>query len=385
MSGETTNINCPNCRAALRVTRDGENPFFQCAKCGHFFEFAAKNPSAPLVIRDQPVVQSPPKSLPPKFMAPQSSSRPYSPQSTPPRPYPSQPSLAIPSEIRSRLWRWGCAVAGFFFVLIVWFSVMVSWHEVRSSHRNRAQLQAMHWERMGVAVEFDESDNITKLTFPDGQDPLLGLTMISTLPAVESIDLSGTLLSDNRRMWLILNPRITELDVSDTQITDITLREICRQNTMLKKLDMKGTGITDAGLEQLSQLTELTELGLSDTAITDEGLRHVKQLSRLKNLYLGGTMVSGEGLINLRGLRNLEVLNLRDTFVTDAGLANLRELDQMLVLYLGGTQVSDDGLSHLQGLTKLTGVNVNRTKVTQAGASYLERRLPNAYVVVDQP
>ena len=52
-----------------------------------------------------------------------------------------------------------------------------------------------------------------------------------------------------------------------------------------------GTDVTDAGLEQLKDLTQLRWLDLGGTRITDVGLEHLKGLTQLEVLSLDGTEV----------------------------------------------------------------------------------------------
>ena len=59
--------------------------------------------------------------------------------------------------------------------------------------------------------------------------------------------------------------------------------------------------ITDAGLQRLEGLTKLRSLYLQDcTKITDAGLEHVKALGVFEALDLKGTSVTDAGVENLR-------------------------------------------------------------------------------------
>ncbi len=66
-------------------------------------------------------------------------------------------------------------------------------------------------------------------------------------------------------------PNLTDLDLSDTRITDKGLDNLYRL-TALEKLDLSGTPITDAGLDRLKGLTKLRELYLARTKVTDAGV-----------------------------------------------------------------------------------------------------------------
>ena len=102
---------------------------------------------------------------------------------------------------------------------------------------------------------------------------------------------------------------------------DFTLDKIGR----VLSLDLRNTGITDEGLEQLKGLTNLEYFYLNDTQVTDEGLAHLTGLTNLKQLNLSQNQVTDEGLETLKGLTNLWWLHLHYTQVTDEGLEQLKE------------------------------------------------------------
>jgi internalin A len=57
----------------------------------------------------------------------------------------------------------------------------------------------------------------------------------------------------------------------------------------LRRLDLRGSSITDSGLANLSGLHELRELSLSRAAVSDAGLKH---LTNLEWLALSNTAVT---------------------------------------------------------------------------------------------
>ena len=70
--------------------------------------------------------------------------------------------------------------------------------------------------------------------------------------------------------------------------------------TELDELDLRGSKITDAGLERIARLKGLKSLDLSDTAITDAGLARLKSLGRLSFLSVDETDATPGGVEALR-------------------------------------------------------------------------------------
>src|SRR5579872_6105606 len=121
----------------------------------------------------------------------------------------------------------------------------------------------------------------------------------------------------------------------------------------INSIDLSGTAITDAGLVHISRLPKLQELHLDGTHIGDSGLAHLNDLTSLEILSLSGTRISDSGLANLKCLARLVRLILSNTRVTDAGLAHLKGLSSLREFDLDGTQVTDAGLAQLRELNNL--------------------------------
>ena len=60
------------------------------------------------------------------------------------------------------------------------------------------------------------------------------------------------------------------------------------------------------------------------TEVTDAGLAQLEELTQLRYLDLTRTEVTDAGLIHLKGLINLQTLELARTNVTDAGVGDLQ-------------------------------------------------------------
>jgi hypothetical protein len=114
--------------------------------------------------------------------------------------------------------------------------------------------------------------------------------------------------------------------------------------------------VTDGGLAQISELTQLEALCLPCSQITDQGLSHLATLPRLRGLDVTGTGI------------------------TDAGLPHLERLIQLQYLTLNGTQITDIGLHRLEGMTQLRFLDLVDVKVTDEGVKKLQQALPNCEI-----
>ncbi|MDB6070767.1 MAG: hypothetical protein JWL81_1938 [Verrucomicrobiales bacterium] len=85
----------------------------------------------------------------------------------------------------------------------------------------------------------------------------------------------------------------------------------------------------------------ITELDLSDTKITDEALATIAKFPRLVWLNLNNTAVTDAGVAHLKSLTNLSYLNLHSTNVSDTALTSLTPLRKLRQVYLWKTRVTD--------------------------------------------
>lgn len=172
----------------------------------------------------------------------------------------------------------------------------------------------------------------------------------------------------------VLSPtedQLERLNLGSTRLTDRGMAELA-QFSNLKVLDLHATQISDAGLAHLAGLRRLESLDLSFTAITGAGLARLKALSQLTDLDLSGTDVSDDSLASLRYSPHLKRLSLADTRISDAGLAHLKPLSKLQLLNLQATEISDVGLAKLSGLKKLEMLRLRQCNVDAAGIGQLQ-------------
>ncbi|HEX2750859.1 MAG TPA: c-type cytochrome domain-containing protein [Verrucomicrobiales bacterium] len=92
-------------------------------------------------------------------------------------------------------------------------------------------------------------------------------------------------------MLIPLAPNITDLDLSDTKITDAAMAVI-GTFPRLTKLNISNTGVTDAGIASIKKLTNIDYLAAHSTSISDASMDVLKGMRKLKNVYLWKTRVS---------------------------------------------------------------------------------------------
>ena len=103
-----------------------------------------------------------------------------------------------------------------------------------------------------------------------------------------------------------------------------------------------------AGELSKADFDQITELDLNNTQITDIDLREMAKLKNLTSLNLGRTQITDASLKKVARLKNLTVLSLYQTKITDAGLKEVAEMKQLAILRLKNNKLTNAGVAHLQ-------------------------------------
>ena len=181
------------------------------------------------------------------------------------------------------------------------------------------------------------------------------------------------------------------------------LLNLLKQATAPLILNLAGTQISPAGLEQLAACSQIVGLNLElCSRITDASVVHLQSLKQLKVLILTGTAVTDLGLRSLVPMSSVVALDLEvcdgvsdaacetlgkllqlralvvkktgfeTGMITNAGLEHLQQLTNLELLNLYGNGVNDAGLIHLQGMTKLRELNLSLLAITDKGMVHLK-------------
>ena len=163
--------------------------------------------------------------------------------------------------------------------------------------------------------------------------------------------------------------RVRELDLGGTGIKDADLEQF-RQLAHLRGLSLSGTKVTDRGLQHLTHNANLESLDLSKTLITDAGLKHLKELGSLSRLNTSGTQITYEGLGELQkavpGVPSLKRQRAIDEIVAAGGRVGPNddplEGEATRIQLHGNRPIID--LRHLQHLPNLSSLSVIGMSVT---------------------
>ncbi len=209
---------------------------------------------------------------------------------------------------------------------------------------------------------------------------MLGL---AGLPDLEKLDLSHTRITDEGMLRLKSAPKIRDLNLFYAEwITDQGMTAI-RDWKHLKRLNARGTRISDGTLAIVSRITGLEALDIAHTSVTDNGLDHLITLVDLKELSLGRGRLNNSSLEVLRMLPTLTHLDLSGgragapdmpgragagPGIPEAALRAMAELRELRVLKLGYSAITAQGLRILSSLEKVEKLGLEGCRRINDGA-----------------
>ena len=276
---------------------------------------------------------------------------------------------------------------------------------------------------LGGRVRQDRGGDVVAVDLRGGWVNDSDLIELTKMPQLKQLDLSHTRISDEGMLYLRPAPGITDLNLYYAeQLTDHGMSAI-KDWKHLKRLNLRGTRISDGTLEIVSRLMQLEALDVANTPVTDNGLDSLITLINLKELSLGRRPESDNEVAVLRLLPTLTYLNLSgpsgaerpDSTYRRAGESGpmrtdlvhaISELKNLRVLKLGYSQITADELRTLSGLEQverlrleactrvgdeaaaelanwknLKYVDLQETKVTEKGAEALRRAKPGITIL----
>lgn len=198
------------------------------------------------------------------------------------------------------------------------------------------------------------------------------MPLLAHMPGLARLDLSLTRISDLGLRALRPAPSISDLNLSFAEQIGDEGASAVRNWKHLRRLNLRGTKITDATLEMLENVQSLESLDVGFAQLTDVGTAHLAAMNNLRELSVGGNKLTENGLQFLRQLPHLTYLDLSGTQRTDSGLWSITltsgaveaiaTVSDLSELNLAGTAITANGLKTLQSLAKLDRLTLRGAK-----------------------
>lgn len=151
----------------------------------------------------------------------------------------------------------------------------------------------------------------------------------------------------------------------------------------LRELSLHYTKITDQGLADLCELSQLELLVVSSPRITSASFEPVSRLKRLRHLGTWAWKIEDADFAMLQDAPQLTSLGLV-TPLTNASVVELCKLKQLKRLNLDGDKITDESLAHLRQLPKLEWLYMRDSGVDKLSSVSQEfvRALPDCVIVL---
>lgn len=216
------------------------------------------------------------------------------------------------------------------------------------------------------------------------------LTVLSTMPLLDSVRIDTALLSDECIPHLSEVRRLNSLSINNCpDFRGLRLADLA--GSPVSKLGFENSGVVDAAFEDADRIKTLEHVVLSNVPITDAVFPHLSKLERLRYLVIksstGSTTmtVSIEGLAQMKNLRSVttlgwnfvpgqvgdtakrlaqlvpELTSIETTSVpfTKEDIAEFAVFQDLTRLVFGGSNITDAVLEGSLALPKLTRIELN--------------------------
>jgi len=173
---------------------------------------------------------------------------------------------------------------------------------------------------------------------------IIAVKELSGLQGLYSLNLSGIDLSGFDFQALKESSNISYLLLDSCGISDQQLLTIIELFPKLRELNVSNSKITDASLSRINALEKLQILRCVGTNVADGSMAAIGDLTNLEILDLSNTQLSGSDLFKLNTLRLLKELRLRGISLPDACLSAYEPGPQMKLLDVRESDVTAGGV-----------------------------------------
>lgn len=275
-----------------------------------------------------------------------------------------------------------------------------------------AALSADPVEALGGRVERDAGGQITGLHLRASWVTDGDLMEIAKVPQLQRLDLSQTRITDQGLAYLKSAANLRDVNLSYAEKIGDPAHAVIKQWKHLRRLNLRGTLISDETAAAAASLPQLEFLDIADSIVGDFGVDALTAALKLKELSMGNIRISEAGFQSLRQFTTLSHLDLSGkrhgapSRISQRGIEAIASLRQLRSLRLGHSSfpekalavlaampaiedlglefcpnVADPGLQSLIGWKSLRRVDLHRTKVTAEGVAGLRNARPELKVL----
>ncbi|XP_071910881.1 uncharacterized protein [Coffea arabica] len=157
------------------------------------------------------------------------------------------------------------------------------------------------------------------------------------------------------------------IQLSSSGLTDVGLAQLKNCSNLQALLFDRFDNVSEHGLKQLDGcLSNLAYLGfIKSNALTREGMQALSSLFNLEKLDFDRCPRIHGGLVHLKGLTKLKSLKIRCCkCITDSDMESLAGLINLKELQISSVNITNIGVSYLEGLSNLISLTVEGCNVT---------------------
>ncbi len=227
-------------------------------------------------------------------------------------------------------------------------------------------------EKLGGQIEIDGDTNEVKairLRSERISDKDLELLMV--FPRLAELNLALTSITDQSANRISQLSKLRKLNLDNTKITDGTLRHLLK--LPLETISLAGTEVSDEGMRWLAQIRTLERINLSQTKISNTGLERLSILPELKQLYLTKTKISGGAIALLsQAATDLDVLECSGTQIDNGSIATFPSFRRLRRLGVARCQIRDEDLKSIGKCRNLDHLELGDNSIGDKGVGYLK-------------
>ncbi len=164
-------------------------------------------------------------------------------------------------------------------------------------------------------------------------------------PSLSRIRLSETNISDET--VLRIPSTITMLDLANTRLSGNCASAFCNM-PHLDTLNLSNSKLPGSQLKHLSCLSKMRELNISGLKTPKDFVQKVLlHMTLLYRLELRGTSISDSDCAHLKRLNHLDFLDLQGTLLTDKSIESLKQMQKLHSLNISYTNITESGYKQL--------------------------------------